>query len=44
MVVVVAGVWKGPGRSGKEMPEKGVSRAGNGSNMIARRKRKNKKG
>lgn len=44
-MVVVTGIWNGPGRGGKVMPEKRAGRAENGSSMTARRKRrKNKKG
>lgn len=43
VVELVVGIWNGPGKGGKEMPEKRASRTGNGSNRIARRKRKNKK-
>lgn len=45
MVVGGAGLSNGPGRGGKGMPEKTAGRTGNGSNRIARkRRRKNKKG
>lgn len=40
---LVVGIWNGLGKGGKETPEKGASRTGNGSDRVARRKRKNKK-